>query len=58
MYHGFEMDRSRLGEDLEETFKFQCAFVEVVCVGLDARFLDNDLILYFIFLNPITMSSR
>ena len=45
------MDRSRLGEDLDETLKFQRAFVEVVCAGLDARFLDNDLISCFKNLN-------
>ena len=47
MYHSFEMHRSRLGEDLEETLEFQCAFAMVVCVGLDARFVDNDLISCF-----------
>ena len=47
MYHSFEMDWSRLGEDLEEALEFQCAFAKVVCVSLDARFVDNDLISYF-----------
>ena len=47
MYHSFEMDRSILGDDLEETLKFQHAFAEAVCIGLDARFVDNDLISCF-----------
>jgi hypothetical protein len=55
MYHGFEMDRSRLGVDLEEALEFQHAFAEAVCVGLDARFVDNDLISCFKILNPTYM---
>jgi hypothetical protein len=58
MYHGFEMDRSRLGDDLEEALKFQHAFAEVVCVGLAARFVDNDLISCFKILNPTNMPSK
>jgi hypothetical protein len=58
MYHGFEMDRSRLEDDLEEALKFQRAFAEIVCVGLDARFINNDLISCFKILNPINMPSR
>ena len=54
----FELDRSRLGEDLEETFNFQCAFAKVVCTGLDARFTYNDFISYFKILNSTNMSSR
>jgi len=38
MYHGFEMDRCRLGIDFEEALEFQRAFAEAVCAGLDARF--------------------
>ena len=44
IYHGFEMDRSRLGDDLEEALKFQRAFAEAICAGLDAKSIDNDLI--------------
>ena len=51
------MDRSRLEDDLEETLKFQRAFAEVVCAGLDARFVDNDLISYFKILNFTNMPS-
>jgi hypothetical protein len=58
MYHGFKMDRFRLGDDFEEALKFQCAFAEVVCAGLDARFMDNNLISYFKILNPTIMPSR
>ena len=58
MYHGFEMDRSRLGDDLEEALKFQHAFAEAVCVGLAARFVDNDLISCFKILNPTNMPSK
>ena len=55
MFHDFEMDRSRLGDDLEEALKFQCAFAEVVCTCLDAKFVDNDFISCFEILNPTNM---
>jgi hypothetical protein len=58
MYHGFKMDRSRLGDDLEEALKFQHAFAEAVCVGLAARFVDNDLVLCYKILNPTNMPSK
>ena len=58
MYDSFKLDRSRLGDDLEEALKFQRAFADVVCAGLDARFMDNDLISYFKILNSTNMPSR
>ena len=58
MFHDFEMNRSRLGDDLEEALKFQRAFAESVCAGLDARFVDNDLISCFKILNPTNMPSK
>ena len=55
IFHSLEIGRSRLGDDLEETLKFQRAFAEVVCAGLDARFVDNDLISCFKIFNHISM---
>jgi hypothetical protein len=58
MYHGFEIQRSRLEVDLKETLQFQRSFVEVVCDCLQARFTDNDLIFCFKILNPSNMPSK
>ena len=51
MFYNFEMPRSRLDIDLEETLMFQRNFAHVVCSALDACFYDNNLILYFKILN-------
>jgi len=37
---------------------FQIDFAKAICIGLNARFKDNDVILCFNILNPINMSSR
>ena len=59
IFYGFEMDRSRLEDDLEDAFKFQRTFAKAVCAGLDARFVDNDLISCFKILNlPICLQNR
>ena len=58
MFHGFEMDRSKLEDDLEEALKFQRTFAEAVCTGLDARFVDNNLITCYKILNPTNMPSK
>jgi len=55
MYHGFEMDRCRMGTNLKEALQFQRAFAKAVCAGLDARFQDNDIISCFKILNPSNM---
>ena len=56
--HGIEMDRSKLGEELEGRLEFQRAFAEAVCASLDARFVDNDIILYFKILDLTNMPSK
>jgi len=43
---------------MEEALQFQHAFVVVVCIGLGARFVDNDLISCFKILNPTNMPSK
>ena len=58
MFYGFKMDRSRLVDDFEEALKFQRAFVEAICAGLDVRFVDNDRISCFKILNPTNMPSK
>lgn len=58
MYQSFEMDRSRLGIDLQETIEFQWIIAEVVCVSLDAMFIENELILCLKILNPINIHLR
>lgn len=58
MFHSFEMQRSRLGADLEDALAFQKSFAEAVCNGLDAQFTNNDLISCFKILNPTNMPSR
>ena len=57
MFHSFQMTRSRIGTDLEETLMFQKNFAQAVCYALDARFCDNDLIFCFKILNPTNMPS-
>ena len=57
MYHGFEIEWSKLEDDLEEALKFQRAFVEVVCACLDVIFINNDIISCFEILNPTNMPS-
>ena len=56
MYHGFECT----GLDYDMTLRkhLQRAFAEVVCTGLDSRFIDNDLNSCFKILNPTNMPSR
>jgi len=34
MYHGFEMDWSRVGVDLEEALEFQCTFAKALMLAL------------------------
>ena len=43
IYQGFEMDKSRLGINLEKILEFQHALAKDVCADLDARFVNNDL---------------
>jgi len=58
MFHSFQMEQSKLSIDLREALAFQKNFAKVVCIGLDARFKDNDVISYFKILNPTNMPSR
>ena len=49
------MIRDPNGIDLEEALNFHKSYAEVVCKCLEARFSDNDIISYFIILNPSNM---
>jgi hypothetical protein len=57
-FHSIDMIRDASGADLEVALNFQMLYVEAVCVALDARFVDNDIIDSFKFFNPIHMPQR
>jgi hypothetical protein len=52
------MVRDASGADLEAALNFQKLYAEAVCVALDARFDDNDVIDCFKIFNPIHMPQR
>ncbi len=58
MFHEFQLERFKLGIDLEEALAFQKSFAKIVCAALDARFRDNDVISCFKILNPTNMPLR
>jgi hypothetical protein len=48
-FHSIDMIRDAFGADLESTLNFQKFYAEAVCVALDARFANNDIIDSFKF---------
>jgi hypothetical protein len=57
-FHSIDMVRDPSGADLETALNFQKLYAEAICVALDARFDDNDIIDCFKILNPIHMPQR
>jgi hypothetical protein len=57
-FHSIDMVRDASGADLEAALNFQKLYAEAVCVALDARFDDNDVIDCFKIFNPIHMPQR
>jgi hypothetical protein len=48
-FHSIDMIRNASGDDLEAVLNFQKLYAEVVCVALDARIDDNDIIDFKLF---------
>jgi Domain of unknown function (DUF4371)/hAT family C-terminal dimerisation region len=57
-FHTIDMIRDPSGVDLEAALFFQKMYAEAVCMALEARFVDNDVIDAFKILNPIHMPQR
>jgi hypothetical protein len=57
-FHSIDMIRNASRTDLEAALNFQKLYIEAVCVALDARFAENDIIDSFKFFNPIHMPQR
>jgi hypothetical protein len=57
-FHSIDMVRDASGVDFEVALNFRKLYTEAVCVALDARFDDNDIIDCFKILNPIHMHQR
>jgi len=55
MYHGVEMNRDRIGADLESALNFQKCYAQNVCATLESHFVDNGIIGAFKILNPSNM---
>ncbi|KAL3688692.1 hypothetical protein R1sor_015001 [Riccia sorocarpa] len=58
MFHSVELQRCRLGTDLEEAVSFQKNFAEAVANALKERFADNDLVSAFRILSPTQMPTQ
>ena len=57
-FHSIDMIINAYGVDLKVALNFQKLYVEAVCVALDARFDDNDIIDSFKKFDPIHMPQK